>query len=208
MTLQPVDIFLPQVTRIPIAGPAPYNTLVIVSDSAFLDTHGNMYGTSSETFYGTVSVPTYFVLAGFDQRVPPQYMDTISVTVTATGASMDDDFLFAADAIAGSGFDPVGGGYYVNVNTAIRIPDNMIPQTPIIAGGYLVGTRLQITSFVLVYEPPIATPPGQGTGDTSYSEQTRRRVPEKYVARLPGSQPTHFIRKTAARSPVAPRRSS
>ena len=126
-----------------------------------------------------MSVPTQFILQGFDQRVRPQYQDTVSVTLIHTGSSKDDDFLFACDSIAGSGFDPVTGGYYVDVNTAIRIPDNFVPQTPIYFGGFLVATSLRITSFVLVYEPPVAQ--DNLPGPASYPRMNRLRVNENSV---------------------------
>ena len=157
----PVDVFLPQVTRIPIAGPAPYNTLVAVSAASFV-ANGSSYGPSNEIYYyPNVAVGTPFVLQGFDQRVAPQFEHSTMVSLVATGPSEDDHFLFAIDGNIQAGFSPYDGSYYVTVDTAIQIPDNMIPQGTVFFDGWLIAAYFSITSYVLVYEPPIAQPPGQ-----------------------------------------------
>ncbi len=60
----PVNVFAPQVTRIPIGGPSPYNTLVVVSAGHFL-AGGSAYGPTHEIFhYPEQVVVTPFILQG------------------------------------------------------------------------------------------------------------------------------------------------
>lgn len=178
----PVNVFAPQVTRIPIGGPSPYNTLVVVSAGHFL-AGGSAYGPTHEIFhYPEQVVVTPFILQGFDQRVPPVFEHSTSVALTATGPSKNDDFLFAIDTITGAGFSPDNGTFQVTVNTTIEIPDEFVPQGTVIAGGYLIGAYLSISSYVLVYEPPIAASPGDGSANSGRT-RLRTRIPEPGLIR-------------------------
>jgi hypothetical protein len=178
----PVNVFAPQVTRIPIGGPAPYNTLVVVSGWNFIDS-GSSYGPTHNVFhFPDQLVITPFILQGFDQRVPPVFDHSTSVSLTATGPSKNDDFLFAVDTITGAGFTPDNGTFYVTVATTIEIPDEFIPQGTVYGGGYLVGAFLNISSYVLVYEPPIAANPGDGHAGIGRT-RPRTRVPHQGLIR-------------------------
>ena len=66
----PVNIFLPQVTRIPVAGPEPYNTLVCVSVAT---TMGPQEVRDGHLSRWAMRIQTPFRLMGFDQRVPPVF---------------------------------------------------------------------------------------------------------------------------------------
>jgi hypothetical protein len=158
-----VNIFLPQVTRIPIAGPEPYNTLVCVqteSNGGPGDVNKGHMNRWSQT------VPTKFVLAGFDQRVPPQFEHSTTAFISSIGPAEDDNWLYAVDSVTGAGFDPETGKYFVNVNFAM-IPGDVPGQQCINYGDPQQGGivvcyyyfTVQITSFVLCYEPPPPTPP-------------------------------------------------
>ena len=148
----PVNVFLPQVTRIPIAGPAPFNTLVCCTTISFAGLPGAGAGFTTR---GEVRLPTNFVLQGFDQRVAPNFQHSTSGWLTQIGPSQDDNWLYAIDSIADAGFDPFGN-FFVDFNIAVQF-------------GQLPGGGLQafiygvcICSYVLVNEPPVSQPGGQG----------------------------------------------
>jgi|HubBroStandDraft_4_1064222.scaffolds.fasta_scaffold21494_4 hypothetical protein len=108
MGCTPVNVFLPQVTRIPVAGPAPFNTLVCCGAVGFVGVPGSGAGyvTRAEVSFGT-----NFILAGFDQRVPPQFQHSTAAWLAGTGPAEDDTWLYAVDAITGAGFTPTGGEF-------------------------------------------------------------------------------------------------
>lgn len=154
-----VNIFLPQVTRIPITGPEPYNTLVSVSvDSIF---SGGLFRDGVlKRFAQRVTTP--FRLAGFDQRVPPIFDHSTTAWISSTGPTKDGNWIIAVDSISGAGFNPTDGSYYIDLMGAGQV-DGAAPGT---CFGFAEGIpicfytpRLQITSWVLCYEPPIVPLP-------------------------------------------------
>jgi hypothetical protein len=150
----PVTPFLPQVTRIPIKGPAPFNTLVAVSVSTafgILIDLGKMRRWSSTVF-------TPFVLAGFDQRVPPAFQHATAACVDRFGPFPDSDWLWAVDSVLGAGFDAMGT-YFVNVQLAQENSDVYWPNCGLFC---LLPAYIAVTSYVLCYEPP--PPAGQSQG--------------------------------------------
>ena len=186
----PVYVKNPQVTKIPVAGPAPYNTLVVTETqfSADLTDH---WGETNDYFLYTVTVYTPFSLRGFDPSMPaPSFQQSTSVTFIDPGAAKNDHFLFAVDEITASGFDPEGGQFYVTFNTAVQLPDNSIPQVQEFAAGpyagFLISAMFALTSYVLVYEPPEVPPPPTPPGDPSGFRRFRERLSPgilKYVRR-------------------------
>ena len=149
----PVNVFVPQVTRIPIAGPAPFNTLVCCGAVGQTITNGVVGSvTRSEATF-----PTDFILAGFDQRVPPQFQHSTAAWLVGTGPAEDDTWLYAVDRVTTTGFDPTSGEYLISVDLAVMYPH--IPsqfQTGLLVYEYFIC----ISSYVLVYEPPPLHPPG------------------------------------------------
>ena len=155
----PVTLFQPQVTRIPVPGPAPYNTLVCVQAESFGGPQNLEVGKLTRW---SVSVPTPFRLAGFDQRVPPQFAHSTTAFLSAAGPAKDDSWLYAVDAVAGAGFLAYDGTYYVNVDLAVAAGDPLPSECFSWGGGpfgfCLVWMTVQVTSCVLVYEPPPHAP--------------------------------------------------
>lgn len=106
----------------------------------------------------SVTVPTAFRLAGFDQRVPPAFPHSTVAFVTATGPSESGTFQYAVDSVTAAGFDS-GGTYFVNLDVAIQPPP--IPPDLCSPIGCFVMWMIEVCSFVLVFEPPLPkTPPG------------------------------------------------
>ena len=70
--------------------------------------------------------------------------------------------MYAVDSVTGAGFTPTDGAYYLDLMAASS-PDGSAPGTCIAlaegAGICFYFVRIQVTSWVLCYEPPIATPP-------------------------------------------------
>lgn len=155
----PVNIFLPQVTRIPITGPAPYNTLVCVSAETYLGPQELREGKISRF---PMRITTPFRLAGFDQRVPPTFDHSTTAWISSIGPMEDGNWVYAVDSVTGAGFTPTDGAYYLDLMAASS-PDGSAPGTCIAlaegAGICFYFVRIQVTSWVLCYEPPIATPP-------------------------------------------------
>ena len=154
----PVSLFLPQVTRIPIAGPAPYNTLVCCTFGGVAFVNGN----TGYLTRGQATLGSGFMLQGFDQRVPPIFEHSTTAYLSIIGPSEDDTWLYAIDAIADAGFDPATGQFQVLVDYAVmfgHVPLNLV--TGLVVHEYFCC----ICSYVLVYEPPL---PSQTT-DASQS---------------------------------------
>jgi hypothetical protein len=149
----PVTVFVPQVTRIPIAGPAPFNTLVCCGAVGQVPIAGVVGSvTQSQATFGT-----NFILAGFDQRVPPQFQHSTAAWLVGTGPAEDDTWLYAIDAIAQVGFDPTSGEFFITADVAVMYPH--IPsqfQGTLLIYEYFVS----ICSYVLVFEPPPTDQPG------------------------------------------------
>jgi hypothetical protein len=155
----PANILLSQVTRIPITGPAPYNTLVCVSAETYL---GPQQLRDGELSRFPIRLATPFRLAGFDQRVAPVFDHSTTAWISSIGPIKDGNWIYAVDSVTGAGFSPVDGAYYLDLMAASS-PDGSAPGTCSVFGEggticfYFV--RIQVTSWVLCYEPPIAPSP-------------------------------------------------
>lgn len=164
----PIALHTPQVTRIPVSGPAPFNTLVAVTASDVVGPGETVV--PGTTYRTSVTVPTPFVIAGFDPRVEVKFQHSTTAFLFRTPSAEADNFLYAVDAITAAGFSPEDGSFYVTVDTALEPPANYLPTTPVAGFEFEEITMFYISSFVLVYEPPLPgapsapTPSGQGTG--------------------------------------------
>jgi hypothetical protein len=162
-----LHLFSPQVTRIPVAGPAPYNTLVCVAAETGTGPQTVNPGTTSRW---SVTVPTPFRLSGFDQRVPPTFDHSTVAFISATGPAQDSLFQYAVDSVTGAGFNPTDGTYFVSIDVALLPPDAQPRTCEYAPDGSLIVCywfpAVQVCSFVLVYEPPVAAQPS-GTGARS-----------------------------------------
>ena len=120
-----INIFLPQVTRIPITGPAPYNTLVCVSVETYLD--GQVLRDRKLSQF-PMQVATPFRLAGFDQRIPPTFDHSTTAWISSIGPMKDGNWVYAVNSVTGAGFTPTDGAYYLDLMTASSV-DGAAPGT-------------------------------------------------------------------------------
>jgi hypothetical protein len=176
MSCSPVNVFVPGVTRIPIAGPNPYNTLVCCISVGSTGVAGDIGSLTRGQFI----LETDFVLQGFDQRVPPQFESSTTAFLSQVGRGKPSTWLYAVDAVASTGFDPVTGVFYVTLDYAVMYPNIDVP------------TQLEmfvcVTSFVLVHEPPVAPAP-TGTRIVGRVAPPRKFKGIARLATTPGEKP-------------------
>jgi hypothetical protein len=172
----PINLLLPQVTRIPITGPEPYNTLVCVQTTS---NGGPHLGEKGKTSRYPLTIPTTFRLAGFDQRVRPVFEHSTTAFLSSIGPIEDDTWLFAVDDVTGAGFDQVDGSYFVNINVAVQPGQaadfECVSYGDPAQGGIVICDypfTIQIVSYVLCYEPPLpAPPPGRPRTSTVFVDK-------------------------------------
>jgi hypothetical protein len=134
--------FTQRVVRIPIAGPEPFNTLVVVRETV---ASGPLWP------YGfhrsTPEYKTSFVLSGFqpgpDADNPCKH--STSLVMYHLDLGNDTSFLAAFDEVKEAGFDP-SGTWVVRVQAAVSIDRSLI-------GSNWLRTFAQISSWVLCNEP-------------------------------------------------------
>jgi hypothetical protein len=156
----PINLPLPQVTRIPIVGPPPFNTLVCVSISDIGAPTVPVEVGKLSRWSWTVSTP--FKLAGFDQRVPPLFQHSTTAWLSSVGPFEDDNWILAVDQVLGAGFDQ-DGTFFTNIAMALLPGADAVEACTLFADGSelcLYYSLVQVTSFVLCYEPPLTPPPG------------------------------------------------
>jgi hypothetical protein len=129
------------VVRVPIAGPSPFNTLVIVSETNSesiprMPPDGRLHT-------GALTVGTQFVLAGPPgQRTrPSQVPHSTAVTLRRVSQSDDTTFTYAVDAVSGR-FD-TSGRWWLDMTTAILVD------------GERAEPRVSYCSWVLCTEPSV-----------------------------------------------------
>lgn len=196
-----VNIFLPQVTRIPITGPEPYNTLVCVSVETFQGA-GEVRDGVLKRFTQRVTTP--FRLAGYDQRVPPTFDHSTTAWLNSTGPTQDGNWIIAVDSVSAAGFDPVDGAYFINLAGALSV-DGAAPGTCFGFGGggtiCFYTPRIQVTSWVLCYEPPVA-PPQRGHIHR-LNDLVQAGISPAGVARIPLKCPDQTQAKLSSQTTVA-----
>ena len=164
----------PNVTRIPVKGPAPFNVLVCVSMTNVEPPSPNEVQVVGDgtilRFGGTIATP--FILAGADPRVAPMFQHSTTLSLVLVGPAPANNFVYAVDAVTDAGFDKATNAWYVSWNAAYALtgalPELCVAyQTFVDSHGnsieecvlYEVPFLLQVTSYVLCYEPPVPPPP-------------------------------------------------
>jgi hypothetical protein len=186
-----INLPLPQVTRIPITGPAPYNTLVCVQTTS---NGGPQTIPHGKLWRYPVTVPTKFRLAGFDQRVVPVFEHSTTAYISSIGPAEDDTWLYAVDEVTGAGFDQVDGSFFVNLNLAIMPAESISSECVTYGdpsqGGFIVCNillTLQVTSYILCFEPPLPAP----------VHSIRHRAPAAHVSKIPERQAVSLSEQAA-----------
>src|SRR5947209_5584073 len=96
--------------RIPISGPEPFNTLVVVQQ---LQGMGEL-SIGGPTVRWPLEFTTAFRLAGFDQRVPPVFRQSTTATISQSLTIDDESFSMRVDEVDGD-FDD-NGNYVLRAN--------------------------------------------------------------------------------------------
>jgi hypothetical protein len=194
-----------QVIHIPVPGPTPYNTLVYIGGTLQWTTGleipmGHLGGTR-------IRFNTPFKLIGFDPRVQIAFEHSTAVWMNAAGPQEHCMFQYAVDSVVDAAFDPHDGTFFVTIDVAFMVSKGLSanciqiglepgsdPPTQVCTM-YAVPFSLQISSYVLVYEPPPSEHPGGkgGIGQTHnrsglVAELAKRRAPAQ--ASRTTSQPT------------------
>jgi hypothetical protein len=111
-------ILVPQVTRIPVTGPEPFNTLVCVAATSLIGPQVLREGKLSRF---PMELQTQFVLAGFDQRRPPRTIKhSTTAWISSVGPCEDGRWLYAVDSVTGVRFSLIDGRYCIGLNVALR----------------------------------------------------------------------------------------
>jgi hypothetical protein len=150
------------VVRVPVAGPEPFNTLVIVRGNLSLQPWSWADGKLHHYRFGEA---TPFRLIGHDPRVEAPYEHSTTAVIQGIQTSDDTSFATGVDGIGGS-FDSEGRWIVTGEVTAGW--DNV-----------LAGTHAYVSSWVLCYEPPPPPPPKKRTDG-----RFRRFSPELGRARV------------------------
>lgn len=139
------------VVRIPVSGPEPYNTLVVVRTRVPLV--GDDELSNGKLHSWQLSIGTPFHLIGFDPRTPPVFTQSTTASIQMVQTSRDGGFLWAVDEVSG-GFD--NAGQWV-----------VIAKVSAGEGGHGSATSTAYSSsWVLCYEPP---PPAAPRGHARFS---------------------------------------
>jgi hypothetical protein len=156
--------------RVPVAGPDPFNTLVIVRGRTWVDFGG---WASGKIKRHRVRTPTPFKLVGHDPRVAPAYQHSTVAAINMVQSSEDTEFLTAVDAVTGE-FDDEGRW--------IVIADCATAWWQVYA-----STLAYFSSWVLCYEPPLpegtTSTRSEARGWTPYLDEPLPSTADDAVAR-------------------------
>jgi len=146
------------INKTPIAGPAPYNTLVAVTTWGLIGPGGLV--NVGQNYAQTATWPSGYHIAGFNPDLDVDFKHSTTVFLTTTPGAKPDNFIYALDKISNAGFDQ-DGQFYVTLDTVIQPPDTSLPTTPFLIYGWEVWAAFYISSFILVNEPAQAQQPPQ-----------------------------------------------
>jgi len=166
------NIDLPSIFKMPVQGPAPYNTLYAVTQWDFV-AQENLYDNDTNLHqYSNVVVSSPINIVGYDPNNPVPVQHSTTAFLKTTGPSANDNFLYAIDAIQGVTVADSGNISFL-ISTAVKCPNLAIPQGIAFAigpdGAWEIQAALLISSFILTVEPQAAaTPPN--TGQRAWSQ--------------------------------------
>lgn len=205
--------YIPNVTRIPVRGPAPFNVLVCVSmtilhpsdpDGVIVPPDGALI-----RFGGTVATP--FILAGADPRVAPPFQHSTTLSLIQIGPAPDNDFIYAVDSVADASFDKITHAWTVSWSAAMAATGSLPAELCVewttvtdangnsqqVCSAAELPCALQVTSYVLCYEPPLPTPPPPPPDPLTHFGKQRKLLSHQarpswinLNARAPLSRPT------------------
>lgn len=172
------------VVRIPIVGPEPFNTLVVVRGQVGIT---NWRYADGKLQRRKISVGTNFHLVGFDPRVPALAKHSTSAAIQMLQSSDDTSFVSAIDAVDDGFFDEVGRWTVV-----VRVAD--------LWDNTVSASMAYISSWVLCYEPPLDPHAAHGvTPFRRYASNTLSHLLE-IEAKDPtaaGANIDHYVKRSA-----------
>ena len=131
-------IDLQPVVRIPVVGPEPFNTLVVVRGQVHTTTYGVAAG---KLHRHKVVVPTNFRLVGFDPRVQSPFEHSTTAAINMIQATDDSAFVSAVDEV---------GGFFDDQGTWV-----IIANVADLWDSVYAGSTAYVSSWVLCNEPPL-----------------------------------------------------
>lgn len=146
------------INKTPIAGPAPYNTLVTLATWGIFGPGGVLK--IGQNYAQTATWPSGYFIQGFNPDLDVDFKHSTTVFLTTTPGAKPGDFIYALDKISNAGFDQ-DGQFYVSIDTVIQTPDTSLPTTPFLIAGWEVWVAFYISSFILVTEPAQVQQPQQ-----------------------------------------------
>ncbi len=126
------------VVRIPVAGPDPFNTLVVVRGSV---STGEYRWADDKLHRYRYTVMTNFQLIGFDPRVSPPFKHSTTAAIQMMQADDDTAFVVAVDQVVDCLFDD--HGHWTFVFDVGSLWDQVY-----------AASAAYFSSWVLCYEPP------------------------------------------------------
>jgi hypothetical protein len=151
------------VVRVSVAGPEPFNTLVVVrcrvTQESALPSDGHLR-------HARVGFETPFVLWGYDPRVDTPFQHSTTAVLQNLQLSDDTSFLASIDSLDGY-FDETGR-WIITADFA-----GAVDGEASVVGVY-------ISSWVLCYEPPPETPPAMAPNDPRFRRLSRGSLPSAY----------------------------
>lgn len=185
--------------KIPLAGPAPYNTLVVVNQW-FSANQADHYEGQEDYFHYNVQVLTDYSPSGYDPNslTPVDFQHSTTFAFINTIASNNSHFFYAVDQITDAGFDPPTGAFYVSVDTVVQLADMVNPQGTEIFLGWENDVAFLMTSFIMVNEPKPDATLQTDSGNTRHRWFSRIKNPNE-VLLTRGPKPG--IRRRLAPSP-------
>jgi len=137
--------FTQRVVRIPIAGPEPFNTLVVVRET--LSSGRGPWPGDGAVHISPIEFRTSFVLSGFqpspDAEIPCKH--STSLVMFHLSLADDTSFMAAFDEVTEAGFDASG-------TWIVRVKGAVLFDSPLLGSNWLT-TFAQISSWVLCNEP-------------------------------------------------------
>lgn len=137
------------VIRIPVAGPAPYNTLVVVRGFAPLGPPWKSPGGSKIVRFHFLVRSNFVLQGGGDQRISPVYMHSTAAALSDIWCSTDSAFTYAVDNVDGKFAED--GRWMIVLDTAAQGSDPSAPweSAPGMAGWF------HFSSWILCWEEGI-----------------------------------------------------
>ena len=202
-----------QITRVPIVGPHPYNTLVYVGGT--LDAVGSLDPVSvpeiGKTGRASIIYRSQFKLIGWDPRTSPlEVPHSTTIVMDSLGPQQNCTFEAAYDSVRYAGFDPhsktipADGRFYYVIDIGLLFSrglsanclqlgiESSDPTSPpfSVCALYEFPFSFQVSSYFLVWEPDPPKQPAQWGNQQPHptkigkSREAAERLSDKQPAKV------------------------